>query len=178
MYRPKHSLCTVEKNVKYVKFPFMGNFSQDLHKKFNSILLKYIPSHEFRFVFVNNMKMCNLFNFKDKLCPLMRSLVVYKLTCPRFILGTYFGCTKRLLKVRIDEHRGVSYRTQNSLKNPPYSSIRDHTNKCKYHPVYSYFSIIAQSNNEFDLNILESILIKQVHPTLNKDQTSSPLFIV
>ena len=178
IYRPKPVIFTVKKDIRYVKFPYIGTLSNKLTKQLQSVLQNKLPSLEFKIVFINPLKIGNLFNFKDKLCPLMRSLVVYKFTCPRCNLGTYIGCTKRLLKVRIDEHRGLSYGTQNLLKNPPFSNIRDHSNKCKLNINYSDFSILAQSNNIYELNILESLFIKQYHPMLNKDQSSVPLYIV
>ena len=119
----------------------------------------------------------SLFKFKDSIPDLMRSLVVYRYTCPRCNLGTYVGSTKRMLKVRIDSHRGVSHRTGCTLNKKEFSNIRDHSNKCKTSISYDNFEIIAQAADETSLPILESLYIKQVVPSLNGQSSSVPLFI-
>ena len=118
-----------------------------------------------------------LFRFKDTIPDLMRSLVVYKYTCSRCNLGTYLGSTKRMLKVRIDSHRGVSHRTGCSLSKKEFSNVREHANKCGSVIDYKDFEIIMQAKNETSLAILESISIKQLVPTLNGQSSSAPLFI-
>ena len=119
----------------------------------------------------------SLFKFKDTVPYLMRSLVVYKYTCPRCNLGTYLGSTRRMLKVRIDSHRGVSHRTGCNLSKKEFSNIRDHANKCKAQINYDNFEIIGQATNDTSLLILESLYIKQLVPSLNSQSSSAPLFI-
>ena len=107
----------------------------------------------------------------------MRSMVVYKYTCPKCNFGTYLGATKRMLKVRIDAHAGVSHRTGVNLVNKEYSSIRMHANKCKSPISYNQFEIIGQTTDENSLHILESLCIKQLVPSLNNQSSSAPLFV-
>ena len=107
----------------------------------------------------------------------MRSLVVYKYTCPRCNLGTYLGCTKRMLKVRINAHQGVSHRTGCNLSRKEFSNIRAHANKCKIPISYDNFEIIEQASDETALLILESLTIKQLVPSLNNQCSSAPLYI-
>ena len=107
----------------------------------------------------------------------MTSGVVYKYTCPRCKRGTYVGSTRRLLKVRIDAHKGVSYRTGSKLTNPEFSSIRDHAKICKNSIEYKHFEIFSRASNELSLTIMESLTIKQVVPSLNAQTTSTPLFL-
>ena len=104
-------------------------------------------------------------------------MVVYKYTCPRCNLGTYLGSTKRMLKVRIDAHRGVSYRTGNNLATKEFSNIREHAKRCKSNISYDNFEILGQACNETSLLLLESLAIKQHVPSLNNQKSSSPLFI-
>ena len=107
----------------------------------------------------------------------MTSGVVYLFDCPRCSLGKYVGCTRRLLKVRIDSHCGVSYRTGETLRNPEHSSIRDHAKKCKHRIKYEDFRIIGKASNNHQLTILESLLIKQMVPQLNSQGSSTPLYL-
>ena len=148
-----------------------------MKRELTKILNKLYPYAEFRLVFKNPLSIGSLFAFKDSLPDLMRSSVIYKFSCPRCNLGTYIGCTKRLLKVRIDSHRGVSHRTGCNLKTKENSSVRSHSNLCKHTITYNDFKIIAQSPNENHLQILESLLIKQLTPNLNNQTTSVPLHI-
>ena len=107
----------------------------------------------------------------------MTSVVVYKYTCPRCKCGTYIGSTRRLLKVRIDAHKGVSYRTGSPLTNPEFSCIRDHAKSCKCPIEYKNFEILSKTSNELALAIMESLTIKRVVPLLNTQTTSTPLFL-
>ena len=107
----------------------------------------------------------------------MRSSIVYKFTCPKCNLGTYVGCTDRMLKVRMDCHKGVSYRTGTPLNVKEFSPIRDHCKICKVDLNYNQIEIIEQNNNRQDLLILESLSIKINQPTLNNDSSSLPLYI-
>ena len=107
----------------------------------------------------------------------MTSGVTYQFNCPRCDLGTYVGSTRRLLKVRIDCHRGVSYRTGCKLSNPEFSNIREHTIKCKHNINYNDFKILGKASNDQLLNIQESLFIKQLVPKLNTQSSAIPLFL-
>ena len=156
--------------------PFL-NDSGNLKRELTKILSKLYPYVEFRFIFKNPLTIGSLFTFKDTLPESMRSSVIYKFSCPKCNLGKYVGCTKRLLKVRIDSHRGVSHRTGCALRTKEQSAIRSHCNSCHHNISYSDFSIIAQTSNPFHLPILESLYIKQLVPDLNNQTTSIPLHI-
>ena len=107
----------------------------------------------------------------------MQSNVAYLFTCPKCKVGTYLGATKRMLKTRIDSHKGVSHRTGNPLNRKDFSSIREHCNKCKTQFNYKDFQIIGTASDEPSLFVLESLLIKQNVPTLNNHCSSTPLHI-
>ena len=135
------------------------------------------PYVDFRFSFKNPLTIGRLFHFKDTLPELMRSCLIYKFSCPKCNFGTYVGCTKRMFKVRIDSHRGVSHRTGLALSNKENSAIRLHAESCRHHIQYSDFKILAQTQNRYSLPFLESLHIKQQSPSLNNQTTSVPLYI-
>ena len=87
------------------------------------------------------------------------------------------GATRRLLKVRANAHRGVSFRTGVSIKNPEFSSIRNHTKTCKHKICYEDFEILGKATNSQKLAILESLFIKQTVPQLNNQTTATPLYL-
>ena len=148
-----------------------------MKKELISVLNRFYPYVDFRFVFKNPLTIGSLFTFKDSLPELMRSSVIYKFNCPKCNFGSYIGCTKRLLKVRIASHMGVSHRTGCVLKTKDFSPIRSHCIACKYEISYTDFNIVAQSPNPQHLPILESLYIKQHSPVLNHQTASVPLYI-
>ena len=105
----------------YISLPYVKNaaFRHELEK----ILSSLYPYVNFRFVFKNPLTLGNLFSFKDTLPELMRSFVVHKYTCPICNFGNYVGSTRRLLKVRIDSHRGVSHGTSCILKSKEFPQL-------------------------------------------------------
>ena len=107
----------------------------------------------------------------------MQSSTVYLFTCPKCNLGTYVGNSSRLLKVRIDCHRGVSHRTRLPLSKKEFSAICNHASKCKYNMQYNDFKILAQSPDSRSLPILEPLFIKQLSPTLNNNSSAVPLHV-
>ena len=174
---PKIKHCTVPKLDLYASLPFLVN-NKEFYSKLREIVESNHPAIKLRFVPRNPLTTGSLFHHKDRLNCLVTSNVVYKYTCPKCDFGTYIGSTKRLLKVRIDSHKGVSHRTGNRLSNPDYSSIREHTKKCKNEINNEDFRIVGQVSNEHDLPILESIIIKQLVPSLNAQTSTTQLYLV
>ena len=174
-FQPKIPVITVPKLDFYASLPyardaiFFITVTNIIKKHFHCICPKIILK--------NPKSIGSLFKFKDKVPKLMRSLVIYKHSCPRCNLGTYLGSTKRMLKVRIDSHQGVSHRTGCSLSKKEFSNIREHANKCKTNLSYDDFEILTQAKDETSLLILESLYIKQLVPPLNDNSSSAPLYI-
>jgi hypothetical protein len=179
IYHPTLPIPTVPRKEMYFSFAYTGFQSKLFKKSLTSLLTKYYPLVNVNIIFHSPLKIGTFFRFKDALMPLMRSKIVYIFTCPNCTLGTkrYIGCTERLLKVRIEGHRGVSHRTQASLATKEASPIREHCNKCKNVIKYNNFKILQSSKSRHDLLISESLLIKYFSPCLNNDQSSTPLYI-
>ena len=175
VYLPKQDSPNVPKLPVYASVPFIHNkaFYHELH----TIINNYIPAIELKLIPINPLSIGSLFKSKERLDSLMTSKIVYLFTCPRCDLGRYVGLSRRLLKVRIDAHKGVSFRTGNKITNPEYSSIRNHAKKCKHDIQYTDFKIIGRAKTENQLKILESLLIKQLVPELNNQTTSTPLHL-
>ena len=159
----------------YISLPFVQNAS--FRRQLTTALSRLYPYVDFKFIFKNPCTIGRIFRFKDTLPELMRSFIVYKYTCPKCNFGNYVGCTRRLLKVRIDSHRGVSHRTGCLLKSKEFSSIRNHSVSCKTDIHYKHFEILSQTSDILSLQLLESLYIKQLSPHLNNQTTSTPLHI-
>ena len=144
---------------------------------FKKIFDKHVPHIKVNFVFYNNFKIRSFFKIKDSLPRALKSLVVYHFTCPKCSLG-YIGSTKKSLILRVKEHQGISARTNRHLVSPLNSSIRYHCqNNCKVNFDVNNFEIVSQCNNETELRIRESILIKTHSPELNVEGSSFNLSI-
>ena len=86
---------------------------------------------------------------------IIRKYVVYLYTC----IGCnaqYVGSTIRQLHCRINEHIGVSIRTNTPQINPSFSAIRDHLSDTNHSFHKSHIKIMG-STNKSDLRILEAI---------------------
>ena len=98
-----------------------------MRKKLIKLINTYFPNIKLYVIFTTNFKMKNLFKFKDKLSTSLRSLVVYKYKCNRYV-SVYVGKTSRHLS--ITELLGISFRTGESLSDSPFNQISKH---CKEH---------------------------------------------
>ena len=173
---PKGKPCTVMKLDLYASIPYIVN-DREFYKKLYEIVGSNFPAVNLRLIPRNPLTIGSLFRHKERLNYLMTSNVVYKYSCPKCDFGSYIGSTKRLLKVRICSHSGVSYRTGNRLENPEFSNIRHHAKKCKSNIKNEDFSIVGQVSNHLDLPILESLMIKQLVPSLNAQTSATKLYL-
>ena len=176
IFKPSVPVYDVPKMQMYVSLPFMYN-SSNVKRELTKILSHLYPYVNFNFVFKNPLTIGSLFKFKDTLPQLMRSSTVYLYSCPRCNLGKYIGNSSRLLKVRIDCHMGISYRTGCTLSKKEFSAIRNHSVSCKHEIQYDDFKVLAQSHNSHSLPFLESLYVKHLSPNLNNTTTSVPLHI-
>ena len=172
---PKLPVPTVPKMLLFASIPLIHN--QSFYSDLQKIVEKHIYAVSLKLIPTNPLTIGSIFSSKERLDPLMTSDVVYEFNCPRCDLGRYIGSTKRLLKVRADGHRGVSYRTGDPLTNPEFSNIRDHTRKCKHKISYKDFKIVGKASNDHQLAIMESLIIKQTVPQLNSQTSATPLFL-
>ena len=107
----------------------------------------------------------------------LRSLLVYNFKCNSCNAG-YIGKTKQDYGTRTSEHIGFSPLTGKCAKNNSQTSVvHDHMLFCKTVVCPEDFSILANSSCNFKLEIQESILIKLLKPTLNKNISSVPLHL-
>ena len=130
----------------------------------------------FRFIFVNRNTIGSLFKCKDSIPTHLCSRVVYGYKCPD-CMSRYIGSTSRNLKIRISEHRGVSYRTNANITHPSFSKIRDHALECN-HPIREQgFDIKYRVKYTSDLRIAESLCIMKEKPDLNGTEFARRLLV-
>ena len=90
---------------------------------------------------------------------------------------TYIGKTKRHHLVRMCEHLGISYKTQNDSKYNPEktTAIREHIRLSKHPGNFSNFKIVSYANSDFEALVKESLLVGLEKPPLNKQVKSLQL---
>ena len=120
--------------------------------------------------------MKNYFNFKDKIKPELRSLLLNNFKCNSYN-AEYIGKTKHYRAGTL-EHIGVSPLTGKYVKNNSQTSaVHDHMLFCWTIVSPGDFSILAKSSCNFKREIQESILIKLLKLNLNKNISSVPLYL-
>ena len=110
---PKPLVSTVPKKNLVIGLPYLGKLSLQICLRINCIMKNKLPYCNIRFVFQTKCKISNFFTFKDKIPSFLRSGIVYKFQCGS-CNATYYGKTKRHLKVRMCEHLGISALTGKS----------------------------------------------------------------
>ena len=73
------------------------------------------------------------------------------------------------------EHLGVSALTAKRVKGDNDFAIKEHHLFCNHSSGFDDFSILASSNNDFKVTLMESLLINGDHPPLNKNMHSLSL---
>ena len=149
--------------------------SIELKVKLRKTFKQLLPGCDLRVIFKVSLRMKNYFNFKDKIKRELRSLLVYNFNC-NSCNAEYIGKTKRHYKTRTSEHIGVSPLTGKYVKNNcQTSAVHDHMLFCKRDVCPEEFLILANSSCNFKFEIQESILIKLLEATLNKNISSVAL---
>ena len=87
-----------------------------------------------------------------------------------------FDCSTEL-KVRVSQHKGISFRTGNMLNSVEQSKILDHSLNSGHCTSDNNFKIL-DSCQPFDLRILELIYIHKIKPSLNDHASSVELYIL
>ena len=176
-FEPKPVLTTVERDIKYVKLPYVGHISYDIRSRLQNILKHTFPQVNFRFVFFNSFTVGSLLRKRSFLPVDLNSSTVYMFTCPQCGLR-YLGSSSRWLRHRITEHRGLSIRTGFPLSRPSHSAIRDHS-LTENHPFTNQdFKILTFASDRLDLVISESLLIKRMKPELNANSSAFELSLL
>jgi len=178
VFHPKIPIASVPKFNVYSSFPHMGILNLALEKELKILFSRFFPACNLNLTFSNPLSVGAFFHVKESIPKLMRPGVVYKFSCPKCNLGTYIGCTSRMLKVRIDSHMGVSHRTCLPLNTKECSPVRQHSYICKHKLNYNDFTILDSANDTYTLLLLESLHIKTLCPTLNNSTTSTSLLIL
>ena len=148
-----------ERKVVYFKLPYLGQQSVALKSKIKKLCKKFCANTDIQLAF-QAFKLSNFFSKKDKL-P-FKSHVVYKFNCSG-CNSCYVGFTTRHFQTRVNEHF-VTDKNSNVHKH-----LRINAN-CLDNAGTTDFSIIDRASTEYELKIKESMHIKWLEPSINKQR--------
>ena len=176
LYAHKVVVPNVPKRNVFVKLPFLGSTSFQIRKKLQKLFSDKLTSCNLKIVFMSPIRVKSFFTFKDKLPKMLLSGLAYQYKCGG-CNATYYRKTKRHFKVRIREHLGISHLTEKKVKteNNKLTAIQEHLLCCNYCPSFEDFSILTRESNDFQLKIMESLLIARDKPILNMADSFLPL---
>ena len=106
----------------------------------------------------------------------LRSGVVYEYTCGRSN-SLYNGEMDRLLKVRSGEHTAILPLTFRGVKPSKESIIHNHLLNCNNIPCFDEFTVLTYRLHQYILELKEGLLIKHDRLALNKNISSTKLFL-
>ena len=171
---PKRNLITVPKKDVLIVLPFLGQFSLNLRSRSYNCFNKTLSQCNIKVIFQSNIRLSNLFRFKDSIPKELRSHIVYKFLCSNCNI-TYYGETERPLNVRSGEHLSLSALTGKRVNNNKKSVVRDHCLFFNHVVSFEDFPILTYESNPFKLLIKETLLVSRDKPLLNKQVKSIPL---
>jgi len=165
-----------EKQEVTVSLPYLGKLSVDIKKSLVNIFKSTAPHLKLRVIFVSNIRLKNCFSFKDRISDDLQSLILYMYTCDS-CKAVYPGKSKRHYKVRLNEHLGMSYKTEKPYKYvaSTATAVRRHCHDSNHTGHRDSFKIIGRARNDFHLKIKESILLYRTGDCLNTAERSIPL---
>ena len=153
----------------FLYLPFLGNSSSHFEKELKTFFHKHLGNKLKLSVIHTTFKIDNFFRYKEQQPFLRRSNVVYKLKCS--CDAFYIGQTRRNLITRIQEHNPDSPTGQQT-------DIAKHLLENPSHAVnFDQPEIIASAFNYRELLIKETLFIHQLNPSINVDESSTPLFL-
>ena len=142
--------------------PYVGTASKDYKKKITALVREHLGVDIFSYY--TSCKVSKYFSLKSKVPVDLRANVVYKYTCLVDPDTSYIGKTKRHLVTRAQEHVSHSEYQQ--------SEVKEHIFVCpackSKIPDVTSFKILKSCNDDYTTKISEALLIKKLHPKLNK----------
>ena len=100
------SLCvSAAKEPIYFHLPYMGKTSFEIKRQLKTIISRFYPHIQIRFIFTLKLTVGSLFRFKDKIPSQLLTSVIYEYKCGQ-CTSSYIGLTGKQLKIRIFPTQG------------------------------------------------------------------------
>ena len=150
--------------------PFLGSQSEVLARRVKSFVSKFYGFVNLRVIFNNTCGVKSFFPYKDRFSRSQRSKVVYRANCWACD-SFYVGKTKRRLHDRKTEHFKVL--TQDCHA----SALADHVTSTDHNIKWDLFYILATGKSDLQCKIKETLLIRELKPSLNENVGREQLFL-
>ena len=158
-------VSTVPKKDLVIVLPYLGKLLLKIRTGIDPVIGNKLLHCKWWISFKTKYKLFKFFAFKDKITLFWRSGIVYKFNCGGCNV-TYYGKTKRHFKVGMSEHLGISTLTGKRVKGDNHLPWKNIIYFAIIHLVFDNFSILASSNNDFNVTLMESILIISDPPSI------------
>ena len=143
--------------------------SHQIEKEIRQYLFKNFPKNQNLLWYTKQQLLAKNSGIRTVKHCYTASGVVYKLNCS--CAQSYIGQTKRNLKIRSNDHM-----PKNSTKNE--TDVSQHLKNNPDHTMNFHSpEILAHSNNIRKLRIKETLLIQNLQPQLNIDDSSNPIYL-
>ena len=160
--------------------PFLGSNSWMVKNELSRSFRNILPSCKLKLIFKTSNRLSSFFSFKDKLPAALDAGVIYKYNCANCNVS-YVGCTKRYWEKRLEEHTHISALTGGPLRGLQTFAPLQHVKEamCSSSPMVTRdnFEIIGRDDNNYLLQVKESLFIYKHKPQLNGNIQSVPLYL-
>ena len=156
---PQNTLSENEKDVRYIKLPYIGEFSKVAKMKIQKMVRKFCKEKIQISLVFDTCKIGRYFSAKDAVPKCFKSGVIYKFSCQE-CNSCYVGRTHKYFNTRRKEH----------LETDKLSSVNKHlqmNENCKMKNNENSFSILDYAKTDYELSLKEAMHIKWENPNLN-----------
>ena len=170
---------TSEPKQQTIVLPYLGKLSLEIRNRIKKYVQKHISNCKLMVIFRSQRRLKTLFRFKDSLPQQLQSYIVYRFSCST-CNSTYIGKTDRHCHVRWCEHLKLQpFRGGASKNKQKPTAVNSHCTTTGHQATHDDFEVIGRerSRNGYHLKIKESLLIKKLAPSLNKQDSSIPLML-
>ena len=154
-----NTLIENEKDIRYIKLPYIGEFSKIAKGKIQKLISRFCKENIKINIVFDTCKIGSYFSTKDAVPKCFKSSVIYKFCCQE-CNSCYVGRTHKYFNTRLNEH----------LETDKLSAIYRHinmNNNCRVINNQGSFSILDYAKTDYELALKEAMHIKWENPNLN-----------
>ena len=176
IFVPKLVKDTVSKKDYTIVLPYLGSLSDKVQRRIKNIFQSTIPTGKINVIFKTQRRLSHFLKFKDIVSPDLNSHVIYHFKCPSCNAG-YIGETRAHFKTRSSQHLGISEFSGKPISNGAPTTVTKHIKSNKCACSLSDFKVLCREDDYWKRLIKESLFIKKFDYELNRQQTSTELFL-
>ena len=149
---------------------YLGLQSNAITRRLKFCVNKFYDFVNLSVFFQNTRRIKSFFPFKDRFILSQKSKIAYKASCWDCD-AFYIGKTKRRLHDRKTEH----FKALTQIGHA--SAVADHSTSTGHNIKYNHFEILTNGRCDLQCKIKETLLIRDLKPTLNENVVSEKLLL-